>query len=278
MLRNIAVGINADPASRVPLEQAVALAAATCARLHLLAALEDAFPDVEYLTPSDSDVLRRAALRPLDSEEVEQEELPALPPFLEQARRRCHEGAVRCRVYTHQGEAYPWLAEKGLVGQLLVLGRGRDGSRPHRRPGRTLRALLRAPDLPILACAREVVAPRGGLVLYQPGPVGARTLALAAELCADLNLPLVVLAAAERRETAAHDLREARDALYAYQVDCEFLPTADHPALALLDAALRHNPSLVAVPAQPRGLFSFSHHSACQAALEVPGALALLVP
>lgn len=276
MLRNVAVGIDTGPTSQVPLRQAVALAAACSARLHLLAALEErARGEEDLLRPEGGPVLEVAL-----PEEPGPEDFPSLgiPPHLEQARQVCHEEAVPCRLHLHRGEPWPWLARQALVGDLLVVGRRSTHSPRLATCGRTLRRLLPAPPVPLLICGREPAEGRSALVLHEVSPRGARALALTAEICVAFNLPLAVVAAARYRQEAARNLRLARDALYAYSLDCEFLAVEGRPAAALLEVSLERHPSLVAVPASVGFLPPLLVPPLCQAALRVPEAAALVVP
>lgn len=275
MLRNVAAGIDTGPSSQVPLRQAIALAAASSARLHLLAALEEPARSEEDLLRPEGPVVEVAL-----PEEPGPEDFPSLgiPPHLERARQVCHEEAVPCRLHLHRGDPWPWLARQALVADVLVVGR-RSARGPRTTAcGRTVRRLLQAPQVPLLICAREPAEARSALVLYEVSPRGARALALTAEICVAFNLPLAVVAAASHRQEAAEHLRLARDALYAYSLDCEFLAIEGRPAAALLDASLERHPSLVAVPAAAGYPRSFLTHPLCQAVLRAPEAAALVVP
>ena len=274
MLRNVAVGIDTSPSSQVPLRQALQLAAAGAARLHLLAALEETVA-AEEEPPSfaGTPVLDVGA-----PEEAPAEPPAGLPPHLDRARAACHQEGVACRLHLHRGDPWPWLAEQALLADLLVLGRGSRRASSGRPWGRTLRALLADPDTPLLLCGREVGEARPALALYRPDGAGARALALTAEICVALNLPLGVIAAASHRQDAARLLATARDALYAYQLECDFTAVEGTPAAALLELGLERRPSLVTVPVEPRPLRSFLSHPLCRAALDVPEAAALVVP
>lgn len=279
MLRNLAVGIDASSASRVPLEQAVELAAATGARLHLLTALGEISPLDEPLSQPGADVVVRAAL---GAEDEEEPQLPAnaVPPHLDQARQLCHQRAVTCRLHLHRGEPWPWLAQEALVAQALVMGRRSlaHAQEPGLVLGRTLRRLLAAPRLPVLACARQVMVPRWGLALYLEGPESARALALTAEICVGFNIPLSVLAVAPRREEAGRLLERARTSLYAYETNCDFQTVTGRPAEALLEVAGEQHPSLVGVPARRTGMMPFGSCAECRVALSLPEAAVLFVP
>ena len=274
MLRNVAVGIDTSPVYQVPLRQALALAGACGARLHLLAALESFAGEEELL----SGAVGAPNLEVTLGEEPGEEPPAGLPPYLDTARQLCHEEGVACRLHVHQGDPWPWLEEKALAADVLVVGRQTGRSTRTLRQGRTARRLLADPESPLLLCGREVAEGRSALVLYQPDRVGARALALAAEICAGLNLPLAVIAATSHRQDAARVLRTARDSLYAYQLDCDFTAVEGNPAAALLELALERCPSLVAIPAQVRPLRPFLTHPLCQAALTVPDAALLVVP
>ncbi len=274
MLRNLAVGIDAGPHSQVPLRQAVQLASVCSARLHVLAALEEGTALPESLPGSPEAPVLEVDL-PSDPTT---EPLTGLPPHVERARQVCHEEAVACRLHLHRGDPWPWLSKQALLAQVLVVGRrsGRAGSGSPR--GRTLRRLLLDPEVPLLLCGRDVMESRPALALYRPDGAGARALALVAELCAGLNAPLSVIAAASERQEAARGLAQARDALYAYQLDCDFTAVEGPAPAALLELSLERHPSLVAIPAEPRPLRSFLSHPLCRAALDVPEAAALVVP
>jgi nucleotide-binding universal stress UspA family protein len=283
MLRNVAVGIDTSPGSQVPLRQALELATACAARLHLLGALEDAAGGEEApLGAPQGPFLLSAPQGPVLDVSLPgepPEEPPAgLPSHLDRARQACHEEGVPCRVHLHRGEAWPWLEETARLANVLVVGRHAAHGAQGPRWGRTLRRLLQDPEVPLLVCGREVVEGRLGLLLYTPDAAGARALALTAEICAGLNVPLGVIAAAPQRHDAAAALVNARDALYAYQLDCDFTAVEGAPAAALLELSLERHPSLVALPVQPRPLRSFLTHPLCQAALDVPEAAALIVP
>ena len=274
MLRNVAVGIDTSPSSQVPLHQAVSLAVACSARLHLLAALEDLALAEEQVPGASGLPVLEVSL----GEEPPDEPPAGLPPHLDRARQVCHDEGAACRMHVHRGDPWPWLAEKALLADVLVLGRRSTHASQARPWGRTVRRLLADPESPLLLCGREAVEGRPALVLYQPDGAGARALALTAEICAGLNLPLGVIAAASHRQDATRLLRNARDSLYAYQLDCDFTAVEGAPAAALLELSLERHPSLVALPVQPRPLRPFLTHPLCQAALDVPDAAVLVVP
>jgi nucleotide-binding universal stress UspA family protein len=274
MLRNVAVGIDTSAGSQVPLRQALALAAACGARLHLLGALQETAGSEEPLLGAPQTPVLEVVL----PGEPPQEPPAGLPSHLDRARQACHEEGVPCRVHLHRGDPWPWLAEQARLAGVLVVGRRSRPSPAGPRWGRTLRRLLQDPETPLLVCGRDLVEGRPALVLYTPDAAGARALALTAELCAGLNLPLGVIAAAPQRHAAARSLLNARDALYAYQLECDFTAVEGAPAAALLELSLERHPSLVAVPVQPRPLRPFLTHPLCQAALDVPQAAALIVP
>ncbi len=274
MLRNIAVGIDASPASEVPLQQALQLAVSGSTRLHLITVREELVLGDEDLLELDTNPVLQADLPPEAASE--EPSTVGIPPHLERARQLCHEQAVVCRLHVYSGAPWSCLQEKGQIAQVLVVGRSARRSPRAGRLGRTVRNLLRRPTVPLLVCGREPAGRRRGLVLYQPGPVGARTLALTAEICAILNLPLRIVAAASRREVAARGLRQAREVLYAYQIEAEFSAWAGGPA-ALAELSREHHPSLLALPAQS-ALFSFVLPPLYRAALSVPDAAVLVVP
>ncbi|HEY3398252.1 MAG TPA: universal stress protein [Armatimonadota bacterium] len=277
MLRNLAVGIDTGPGAGVPLRQAVELAVACSARLHLLHALDEPGRGDDDLLESPGDLVLRA-LQPSDQPDDDPPSL-TIPPDVERARQLCHEAGVPSRIHLYRGAPWPWMAWKALLAQTLMVGRSSLRNSGTARWGRNLTRLLESPQTPVWICAREVTEMRRALVLYESSPAGARALTLTAEVCAGLNLPLTVLAVARRRGVAAYDLHNVRSMLYAYHLECTFSAAQGDPAAVLLEEALEHHPSLVALPAPPsRWGGSLLRHPLCRAALQAPDAATLIVP
>jgi nucleotide-binding universal stress UspA family protein len=276
MFHNLAVGVSAGPESQFAFEQALQLAESTSARLHLLVALEDETISDEDLFPANGVPSTASSLPP--EEAMEDQYGAPLPAMVDRLRERCHERAVACTVHAHRGPAASWLPHEGQVAELLALGRTEGSHRRLGQVGRTVRALLRRPSLPLWLAQNQGTVRRSGLVLYEAGLTGNRALVLAGKMCTSQNIPLAVIAPHRGRGEADRLLKRAREVLRAFAIGSEVFGVRGSTLDALRETIQDRHPSLVVVPVPKTGWRSFYGHPLCRQVLQAPEAAAVFVP
>lgn len=277
MIKNIVVGYDGSPPARVALEQGLDLAEAGSGRIHLVTAIEEFDPRAEQDMLGEPGVIDI-----LDSTErlgePLQEQQVAVPPYLEEARLRCQEAGTACRLNVGHGRAAAYIQKYWWLADLLVVGRRAKRRSKAGGIGRTLQQLLRAPQRPTLVCAEDYGSTSSLVAVYEQSVTGGRALALAGELGAQLNVPVDVLVAGQRRATLSQWLAQAQTTLQAYHVEGSFESSVSATPRALTSLALDRNPSVVVVPQPGRLLPALGLPALHQAALRLPDTMLLVVP
>lgn len=247
MIKNIVVGYDGSPPAQVALEQALDLAEAGLARIHLVAAIE------EFGSDSEEDMLTRPdVLDILDAaNDLGQEpsgERTTVPGYLEQARLRCQEAHISCTVSVGHQRAAGYLREYSWLADLLVVGRYSRRQLKAGKIGRSAQQLLQTAQRPTLVCAQEYIGVTSLVVVYEQSAVGGRTLAMAGELGTKLNIPLDILVAGHGRQTLRRWLAAARSTVQAYGVESNLESSTAPVSQALTTLALDRSPGIVVLP------------------------------
>ncbi len=280
MIRNILVGHDASRSSEVAVAQALSLAEATGARIHLVTVAEDTdAPVEEELGPQALDPVE-AAMPPGEGEdEVE----PALiPTNVEAIRRMCESRHIVCDHEVLFGTSPgARLIRRSWLVDLVVIGRcsGRSQGAPGRL-GPTADFMARHFVTPTLICAREYLELRSVLVPYQAFLSDGRALAFAGELCEALNASLDLLVCDRDRRAAGTALEAAQEALRAYKIEGKRSVSLTSPADGLAKAAMEGETSLILVPGarkRPWGL-PWAHNEVLWRALDLPNTAVLAYP
>jgi nucleotide-binding universal stress UspA family protein len=253
MIKNILVGYNGQRGSQIAFRQAVDLARAHQARLHLAY--------VEPLSRQDAEVSTRPQMVPADAFRAALAETSPEPPedpsatsdVLDTVAEQCRVEGIHCAMHHVHGAAGDRLAQLARTASLLAVGKHDDPPLANMPPlGRTARQLATRLPLPVLFAAREYEALDAVTVVYQPTALGGRTLALAGEIASVRNLTLNVLTLGEGAIEPAEAIAEARTALRAYHVEGEFLAAVADGPDPLQTAAMTWNDPLLIVPAPPK--------------------------
>jgi len=253
MIKNILVGYDGRRGAQVAFRQAVDLARAAQARLHLAY--------VEPLSRQDAEVAPRPDDVPADAFRTAladalpdmPEDLSPVTDVLDVVAEQCREEGIHC-AYNHiYGEAGDRLAQLGRTADLLAIGKRDDPPSAGASPlGRVARQMATRLPVPLLLAAREYEPLDALTVVYEPTPLGGRALRLAAEIALLRNLTLNVMALGDGMSEPAAALAEARAALRAYHVGGEFLAALPGGTDPLQTAALTWNDPLLVVPAPPK--------------------------
>jgi nucleotide-binding universal stress UspA family protein len=257
MIKNILVGYSGARGAQVAFRQAVDLARAMQARLHLAY--------VEPLPREDAQVTTRLGDVPADAFRAaladtvpEAPEDPSTPSdVLDAIGEQCREEGIHCSFHHLHGDAGERLAQLARTAGLVALGKHDEAPSAGALPlGRVARQMATRLPVPVLFAAREYEPLDGVTVVYEPTAPGGRTLNLAAEIAFRGNLTLNVMALGDGPTEPAEAAAEARAALKAYHLEGEFLPAARRPAPPvsgapdpLQAAALTWNDPLLVVPA-----------------------------
>lgn len=274
-MHNVMIGYDDSRYSDVAVQQAVALAERSGARLHLLHAMEPVGPgNAIEIGPSSDPVAYIDRMEKLRS--------PEEPPLHEdmdgpaEALARCEEAGLVARLQTVRAMAVPALRENCVAMDLLVLGR--RGTVGRREIGSTASNVMSRPVVPTLLC-RDTVVPWGDvMVAYEPTPNGGRALKTGALLAQELNTALDVVIADPEREKGRRAEAYVSRALRAFQLDGRVERHEAKVAEALQHAALEHPCSVVVAPAGRACPWPWTRSDVVNSALSYPGALALVVP
>jgi len=277
MIKNIVVGYDGSPPAQVALEQALDLAEAGLARIHLVAAIEEFGPD------SEADILTQPnVLGILDSanglSQEPSEERATVPGYLEEARLRCQEAHISCTVSVGHQQATGYLRGYNWLADLLVVGRCSRRQPKAGEIGRSAHRLLQMAQRPTLVCAQQYIGVTSLMVVYEQSAIGGRTLAIAGELAAKLNVPLDILVAGHGRQTLRRWVAAARSAVQAYGVESNIESSTAPVSQALTTLALDRTPSIIVSPQRRLRLGSWRLPAVYRTVLQLPDTMLLVVP
>jgi len=222
MLKNILVGYDDSRSARAALQQALDIAEAAPAWIHLVHAEEAVGADAELLLLSEPGPVEAALAAAEAGIETEPDAPPDTEQALDAAVEVCHNANVPCTSRQVFGRAGEKLAQMSRLYNLLVVGESSEPKRGQRHHiGSNLRHLLRHCPIPLMVCAHNYHALDAAMLIYRDDAAGGRALSLAGELCSTLNIPLkiaVVEMAPEHQDRIAAELKNA---LKAFHVESE---------------------------------------------------------
>lgn len=283
MIRNILVGYDGSLSSLVAFEQALSIAEATEARVHVATVAELSDSGERELLGARFDPVE-AAMPPDEREEGQEEEQDApqlSPPDLEQLKAECEARHIVCEQETLFGGVTQALLRRSWLADLLVVGRASESN--HGAPaglGPVAQRLVDRVVSPTLICARQYVAIKSALVSYKASITAGRAVSFAGDLCEHLNASLDLLVCDRNRRAAGAALTAARGALRAYHVEGEHSVSLTPPVEAVHGAALEHDVSLVVVPGahKCRVILPWRRNPVLWRALELPNTVVLAYP
>ena len=278
MIKNILVGYGGSRGAQVALSQAVEIARASQARIHLTLVETLAGGQEAQLvdSPSPESFVVSAACEQQPGEESEAGAGPS--PLLEEAAALLREEGITYTLAHYFGDPAARLLQLSRVADLVVVGRRGDERRLRQGVlGRTAHRLAVQAITPTLFTDREHLPLTSATLLYEPRPAGGRALVAAGEICSLLNITLNVVATSHGRIDAGAAQAEARFALRAYHLEGELVIGGDFATEALQNAAMVWGDPLLVVPGPPRRLV-FADYSTLRAAVSAPNANVLLVP
>ncbi len=277
MLRNILVGYDDSRSARAALQQALDIAEAAQAWVHLVHAEETVGSDTELALlaePGPVEATLAAAEAGLEAEPDTslQTEAP-----LEAAVEACRNAKVPCSSRQVFGRAGEKLTEMARLYQLLVVGESSEPKRGQRHHlGGNLRHLLRHCPAPLMVCPHNYHALDTAMLIYRDDAAGGRSLSLAGELCSTLNIPLkiaVVEMASEHEERVAAELENA---LKAFHVESE-LQVLNRTAVEAVPLATVEWPARCVIMPYAPALWPWAP-SAVKVALATPNLIRFIVP
>lgn len=274
-MRNILVGMDGSRSADTALRQALGLCVEPRTRLHLVHAVELGGPDTDLDLGEPGDplaILDRSEAISDDGEQVP----PADDDELAAAVRMCEDAGVTCTHQRLHGPAWSALRDQAPAMDALIIGR--RGHASSKSLGGNAAALVARPIVPTVLCREEIVPWERLLLAFEHSAAGGRALKFAGDLAAGLNVALDVLVAAPEREPGARTLTYAQKALRAYHLDGEFVQHRGRTPEVLQSAALELNSAVVAVPAGPARTWPGARSATVTAALDLPGALVIVVP
>jgi nucleotide-binding universal stress UspA family protein len=286
MIRNIVVAYDDTRTAQVAVEQAVDIAEATAGRIHLTVVAHQTAPAVDLSATGDMTGLGGPPPPPAIPEytspedRLTQDELDrSAYDEAFSAVEQCEKAGVAHTVSRLYGSPADRLVRRGMLADLLVVGRGAAGFKADGpRLGTMARQVLLRSVTPTMLCDVDYVPLREGLVLYEPTEAGGRALARAGEFCSYLNMSLTVVAAQPERRAGERALREACAALRSYHVDADCVAFAGSAADAVSAEAMQRKAGLVVMPQPRRPMWSWQTPSALSSATSLPGALVMVVP
>lgn len=275
-MRNILVGFDGSRGSATALRQTIPLAEALNARVRVVQALEPVSPQdmVGVEEPPDPVTMldRAEAMRPRDDVE---DPVPA-DPELGSAARLLEQAGITSSWQTRHGMATRILPEQALAMDMLVLGR--RGTLGRSAVGRTAASIIYHPTVPTLLCREDPVPLRRLLLIYEPTPSGGRAVRVAGELASVLNVTLDVAVPDTDRRRGEETLAYLSSALRAYHVEGERVRYNGALHEAVSDMSLDLGSSMVVLGDGHSCLWPWSKPANIRAAVQVPGAVSLVVP
>lgn len=279
MIKNILLAYNGSRGSQVALAQAVDLARAAKARVHVTAI--EALGAGEGQAALQAEVLADGPNARLPEAPVPlEDELPDPAPTaeLDNVAELCRREEVFCTFNHHYGDPGQRLVQLSRLADLVVLGR-RDEPRVGQvhTVGRVARYLAAHPAAPTLFSDREHLPLKSVSLLYEPRQAGGRALAVAGEVASLLNVSLNVMCIGYGEVEAVAAEEEARFALRAYHVEGRFERSGTGVTETLQNTALSWNDPLLVMAAPPRALL-FTNQEAVRVALGLPNLNVLITP
>lgn len=225
MPSNIIVGYDDLHSSRSALQQAVSIASAAQAWVHLVHVDED-HRDADIM-PEALETPGAVAVHMADADLVEDMREPLdVGGAFDYAIEACQDADVpfTCRrVHGTVGERLPELA---MPYDLLVVG---QSSRPRvetgHRIGANMKHILRTCPIPMLVGAYNYIPLDSAAVLYQSEPAGGRAVAFAGALCAALNIPLKVVLCGDEAALLEQVRAELRYVMKGFHVEYDVVST-----------------------------------------------------
>ncbi len=277
MLRNILVGYDDSRSARTALQQAVDIAEAAKAWIHLVSADEAAAADAGTGLLVEPDHLQTA----LTAAEIGSETEPDAPldtgQSLDAGVNICRTANVACTARQVFGRAGEKLAEMARLYNLLVVGQSREPKRgqPH-HSGPNIKYLLRHCPVPLLVGAETYKALDVAMVIYRNDAAGGRALNLAGELCSSLNIPLKTVIPAPDSDQTARTVAEIEYALKAFHVEHE-VQVVERSAAELVPLASVEWGARCVIMSYPPVVWPWSA-GAIRVATATPNLLKLIVP
>ncbi len=276
-MRNILVGYDGSRGSATALRQTIPLAEALQSRVRVVQAVEPVSPQDMVRMDEGPDpvtvVDRVEAMR--SREEVDEGPLPS-DPDLDAAARIVENAGITCSLQTRSGMATRVLPEQAIAMDMLVLGR--HGTLRRSAVGRTAASIIYHPTVPTLLCQEEPLPLHRLLLVYEPTPSGGRALRVAGELASELNVTLDVAVPDTDRRRGEENLAYVSSALRAYHVEGERVRFNGALPEAVSEMALDMGSSMVVLGDGHSCLWPWSKPANIRAAVQVPGALSLVVP
>lgn len=275
-MRNIVVGYDGSRSSEAALQQTIAIADPSNARLRLVHAIEPVGPEDQPEVDETTDIL--SALDQTEQRRQSQEEIAASQQEAELAHPAaiCDQYEVSCSTTISYGMAAHVLVKQALGADLLAIGR--HGTVARGFIGQTARKLIFRPRVPTLLCCDQVVPVERLLLAYERTAEGGRALKLAADLSTDLNASVDVIVADESRRDADDDLEYARAMLAPHRVQATFMRHRGGMAEALQSTVPDMQSSLVVISNGHASIWPWAKSPTIKAATGFPGTLPLVVP
>ncbi len=275
-MRNILVGFDGSRGADTALRQALPIADALGARVSLLQAVE---PLDVVENPAGSEAFDPMAV-------VDRLEQMSIDPENRPPRAEDDAGAIAARLCEDAGVTYRWRSQHGMATRVLseqsvamdLIVVGRHGAAGRYPIGRTASQLIFHPTAPTVVCQEAPVALRRVMLGYEPTTGGGRALRVAAALCSALNISLDVLVADPDRRRGRITQEYASQTLRAYHVEGEQMRHEGPLHEGLRAAALELAEPLIIIGNGHRCCLPWVRSRTIQAALNVPGAMTLVVP
>lgn len=279
MIRNMLVGYDDSRSAQAALQQALDIAEAAQAWLHLAHVDDTAGRDEgRELLSSSSAADHTVAAVTADIETIQPE--PATEtdgPVFGSAVEMCRRARVPYTTHQVFGSPGERLAHMSRLHNMLIVGESsepRRGLRHHL--GANLRFLLRNCPIPLLVCNYNYRAMDSALIVYQDDPAGGRALSMAGELCSSLNIRLTVVVAGKAPDDDDQTVVDLEWALRAFHVEHE-IQVLDRTAAEIVSLiSVEWGARCVVLPYPP--LVWPWTVNAIKAALATPNLMRLIVP
>jgi nucleotide-binding universal stress UspA family protein len=237
MVKHIAVGLDGSSHAAVAEDTAIALALRLGATVHGVHVVDTSFLEGAFIT----DISGAMGVEPfLDLGTQMRATLEELAGVLRKRfDEHCAASGVPSVFHVEHAGVVAGLLAGAKLADLLVVGKRGVNARLHEDLlGPTAELLLRRSAVPVMVVPEQPCEISRPLAAYDGSPKAARALALAAELCRALVLPLTVVTVDDSPERGRAVLDEARAYLAPHALDCEFrvVPgeAAEQALLALL--------------------------------------------